>query len=314
MSKTISIWTIVVTYNAESVIAACLLSLEASTIPTKILLVDNGSEDATIKLVRRDFPNVIVEAGVNLGFPGGCNRGVFLAGHEATAYFFLNPDATVSPTCLEQLLNALEDDNQLAVVSPTVRHPVSGLIEYSGALLDFDNLDFGVVGYGEVDLDAFQAINQTGRPTGAAMLVRRSSFDVVGPMDASYFLYWEECEWAWRFIQNGFRIGHVPDATVLHSTSHSTGGSGSKIYEYYYTRNLLRLVADAKELSKRATLHQLLPILIYRLKDIASQHKLRPIATAICFESLGVLDFLRDRYGPHAGLPSGAKSHSRTDL
>jgi GT2 family glycosyltransferase len=310
LSNTLSIWTIVVTHNAETVIATCLSSLEASTVPTKILLIDNGSEDATIELVKRDFPSVIVDAGVNLGFPGGCNRGVLLAGDDATAYFFLNPDAEVSPTCLEQLLNALNENNQLAVVSPTVRHPESGLIEYAGAMLDFANLDFGIIGYGEVDLEAFRGMDQTGRPTGAVMLVRRSSLDAVGPMDASYFLYWEECEWAWRFIRNGFQIGYVPDAMVLHSRSHSTGGSGSKIYEYYYTRNLLRLVAEVKELSKFATLRQLLPFLAHRLKEIASRRKMKPFVTAVYFDFLGIVDFLRGRYGPHAGLPPGAKFYS----
>lgn len=314
MNKTSSICAIVVTHNAETVISACLSSLEASTVPTKIVLIDNGSEDATIELVKRDFPSVIVDAGANLGFPGGCNRGILLAGDDATAYFFLNPDATVSPTCLEKLLKALNNDDQLAVVSPTLRHSKSGLIEYAGALLDFANLDFGILCYGEVELGAFPNVDHTGRPTGAAMLVRRSSVEAVGPMDASYFLYWEESEWAWRFIRNGFQIGYVPDAIVLHSTSHSTGGRGSKIYEYYYTRNLLRLVAEVKELSKPATLYQLLPFLVRRIKAIAFQRKLKPFATALCFDFLGVVDFFRDHYGPHAGLPPGVKSCSTTVL
>ncbi len=313
MNGTPSIWTIVVTYNAESVIGACLSSLEASTFPTRVLVVDNGSEDGTVEVVKRDFPKVTVDEGFNLGFAGGCNRGVRLTGQDATAYFFLNPDAEVSTTCIERLVLALNSDDQLAVVSPTLRNPISGRVEYAGALNDFENLDFRIRGYGDVELGSLQSTIYTGRPTGAAMLVRRSSLDDVGLMDATYFLYWEECEWAWRFRRGGFEIGYVPSATVLHSASHSTGGSGSKIYEYYYTRNLLIMVSKVNNLSKRATVRQLLPLLFNRLWITASRRKVRPLATTTYFDILGIVDFIRGRQGPRSGLPDIAEHHSHRE-
>jgi GT2 family glycosyltransferase len=302
LSDDASVWTIVVAHNAESVIFECLSSLESATSSTKIVVVDNGSTDSTVDVVRRDFPNVTVHQGTNLGFAGGCNVGVLAAGDAADAYFFLNPDASVTPTCLEQLLNALDSDEELAVVSPKIVHPESGLIEYAGALLDFENLKFGVLtseGQGDVRTATTW---ETGRPAGAAMLVRKSSLDVVGPMDASYFLYWEECELAVRFRRHGLKIGYVSEAVALHSLSHSTGGMGSKIYEYYYTRNLLRLVAETGHVSKAASFRRLVPTLIGRLKGIAA-HNWRLLVTAASFEALGVWDFFRGKNGHRPGLP-----------
>jgi hypothetical protein len=296
-----SIWTIVVTHNSERVISTCLKSLEAATISSRIVVVDNGSKDATIDIVKRNFPNVIVCQEANLGFAGGCNRGILLADDDAEAFFFLNPDASVSSNCLEQLAKSLDGDEGLAVVSPKILHPESKLIEYAGALLDFENLNFGLFNSGEVH--SGQTTQETGRPAGAAMLVRRSSLDTVGPMDASYFLYWEECEWAARFHSKGLKIGYVPDATVLHSLSHSTGGIGSKVYEYYYTRNLLRLVGEVKHLSRTATLLHLLPLLVRRLRGMLVSHQIMLLITTVRFRALGAWDFLRGRSGHRTGLP-----------
>ena len=310
LSELASISTIVVTHNSEKVISACLASLEASATATNIVLVDNGSEDATLDIVRRDFPNVVAVQVLNLGFAGGCNRGVRLAGDDVDAYFLLNPDASVTSSCLEKLVKSLQDDDELAVVSPTIRHPDTGFIEYAGARLDFENLDFEVLGSDELDRRNTTETFETGRPAGAAMLVRRASLEDVGLMEESYFLYWEECEWAARLQKKGLKVGFVPDAVVFHAANHSTGGIGSKIYEYYWTRNVLRLVEEVRGGSKLETLRSLSPLLTRRLRDMAHQRRFVSLATAVRFDILGVADFLRGKSGHRQGLPSKRVRHS----
>lgn len=310
MSERASISTIVVTHNSEKFISACLASLEASATATNIVLVDNGSEDATLDIVRRDFPNVAAVQVLNLGFAGGCNHGVRLAGDGVEAYFFLNPDASVTSSCLEKLVHSLQNDDELAVVSPTICHPDIGYIEYAGARLDFDNLDFEVLGSEELGRRTTTETIETGRPAGAAMLVRRASLEAVGLMEESYFLYWEECEWASRFQKKGLKVGYVPDAVVFHTPNHSTGGVGSKIYEYYWTRNMLRLVEEVRGGSKIDTLRSLFPLLIRRLRDMAHQRDFISLATAVRFDILGVVDFLRGKSGHRRGLPSKRVRHS----
>jgi hypothetical protein len=291
----------VVTYNSESVILSCLKSIEASTVSARVVVVDNGSTDSTVELVSRHYPHVPVHMGMNLGFAGGCNRGIELAGNDPAAYFFLNPDAQVSPTCLERLKKSLDDDATFGIVSPTIVHPDSGLVQYAGASLDFETMNFEVLTSRGIASD--DPVRETGRPAGAAMLVRRTSLEAVGPMDDSYFLYWEECEWAARFESHGFRIGYVPSATVLHSLSHSTGGMGTSVYEYYYTRNFLRLVSEIKHMSKLESVFRLLPIVVRRLRDISSRRHLKRLVDAARFDALGVWDFLLSRTGHRAGLP-----------
>ena len=290
-----------VTYNSESDILSCLESIEASTVPSRIVVVDNGSSDATVEIITRHYPKIEVHAGMNLGFAGGCNRGIRLAGDDFEAYFFLNPDARVTPTCLDRLKKSLEDDATFAVVSPTILHPKSGRVQYAGALLDFETMNFEVLTSPEAANEG--TARETGRPAGAAMLVRKTSLETVGPMDDSYFLYWEECEWAARFNSFGLRIGYVPDATVLHSIGQSTGGPCSKIYEYYYTRNVLRLVSEFEHLSRLQGVLRALPFIVRRLREMTSRRNARRVLAAVRFDALGIWDFLRGRTGHRAGLP-----------
>jgi len=290
----------VVTYNSESVILSCLESIQASTVPSRIVVVDNGSTDATLDIIKR-FPNIEIYSEANRGFAGGCNRGIQIAGSDYEAYFFLNPDARVTPTCLHLLMEALDEDAKFAVVSPTIFDPESGQVQYAGASLDFETMNFAVLTSQEIVSEG--ASRETGRPSGAAMLVRRTSLEVVGPMDDSYFLYWEECEWAARFHSRGWKIGYVPSAEVFHSSSHSTGGTGSKVYEYYYTRNVLRLVSEYKHFSRPQGILHVLPFIVRRLWTITSRRHVRRLLDAIRFDALGVLDFLRGRTGHRVGLP-----------
>jgi GT2 family glycosyltransferase len=303
LSERAPISTIVVTHNSEKVISACLSSLEASSFPTNIVLVDNGSEDATMEIVKRDFPDVVATQVLNVGFAGGCNEGVRLAGNEAEAYFFLNPDATVEESCLEVLFDSLLKNDKLAVVSPTVQHPQLDYVEYTGARLDFDRLDFEVLNSLDIRDGLHGEVVETGRPAGSAMLVRRASLEDVGTMEESYFLYWEECEWAFRFQLHGWKIGYVPDAVVFHTANHSTGGIGSKIYEYYWTRNALQLVQEVRHGSRSSVVRSLFPLLSRRLRDMAHKRAFASLSTAIAYDTLGTFDFLRGRSGYREGLP-----------
>ena len=134
----------------------------------------------------------------------------------------------------------MEADPELAVVSPTIFNGSSADIWYAGADLDLMRSRYDHLNWNQPDMKRPGATH-TGRPTGCAMLVRRTVVDEVGYMDPSYFLYWEETEWTLRFKEAGHLVGFVPQATAKHFISTTTGGSGSKIYEYYFLRNRLRL-------------------------------------------------------------------------
>ena len=244
--------TIVVTYNSAHFIAHCLGGIRASSMPSRLVVVDNASSDDTVGTVKAEAPDALIHVNTdNLGFAAACNQGMDRAADSAPDYyFFVNPDATVDRGCLEELVVALEAHPQAAVASPLILESSSGVIWYAGARMDLESCDFGHRAWGDRDIGQFVATEETGRPTGCAMLVRREAVDTVGPLDPSFFLYWEECEWMLRFRNAGFTALFVPRARAEHEVSSTTGGVGSKYYEYYYLRNRLRFIHDTTRRSR----------------------------------------------------------------
>lgn len=72
-----------------------------------ITVVDNGSSDATVSRVRRDFPEAeVIELGANVGFARGANRGAALRQPDTTWLLLLNPDVRLDAGTLRSLVTS----------------------------------------------------------------------------------------------------------------------------------------------------------------------------------------------------------------
>lgn len=116
-TKKVSI--IIVNYNGKQLLEECLQSVFAIKYPPElyeVILVDNDSQDDSVKYVKKNFPKVIIiESDKNLGFTGGNNLGF----QHATGEYIvlLNSDTKVEPMWLVKLVEAAKSKETGAVVS-----------------------------------------------------------------------------------------------------------------------------------------------------------------------------------------------------
>jgi GT2 family glycosyltransferase len=97
---------IIVTYNHEKYIQACLTSVLKQNYPHEIIIVDNGSQDLTVQKTSNNPKVKVIETHANLGYGCGNNIG---AQHARGDYFvFLNPDTIVSDEWLSKLIAPVE--------------------------------------------------------------------------------------------------------------------------------------------------------------------------------------------------------------
>src|SRR5262249_20687896 len=111
---------IVVSWNSSEFLDGCLSSVLTQTLPdVELIVVDNGSTDGSAGLVKERFPRAtLVENGRNLGFCAANNIG--LARSRGDFVLFLNADAVLTPSYLEEALREMEVDRSVGMVAGKV--------------------------------------------------------------------------------------------------------------------------------------------------------------------------------------------------
>jgi GT2 family glycosyltransferase len=235
----------IVNYNGRDFLPACIESVLASDFSgaVEIIVIDNGSTDGSIGLVRELFPDIeLIESGRNEGFAAANNKAF---GRSSGSFvLFLNPDTIVQEHSLGQMVSFLEAEEGAAACGCRLYHPESGLVESSARsdpdlLPLFWNLTYidrlfptspFFSRYLMTHADDREA-RHTDWITGACMLVRSDVFEKVGGFDARFFMYCEDIDLCYRMRQAGWSVVYYPSAAIGHyrgmsSARHRGEGEG----------------------------------------------------------------------------------------
>lgn len=217
---------VIVTYNHEKYIKKCILSIVRSSSPKEIIVVDNNSQDSTVKILAsltKKYPFIrVIRNKKNVGFGTANNIGVRKTKGEYI--IFLNPDTYVTRGWLKKLLEPFKHADRL-VTTPKIL-TFEGKINTCGLLLHFTGLGF-VRGWLE-DPQKFNEREFLHGVSGACFAIRKEDYIRLGGFDESFFVYMDDVEFSWRLSAKGFRILLVPSSIVYHDYSLKT--SPQKIY------------------------------------------------------------------------------------
>jgi GT2 family glycosyltransferase len=206
---------IVVTYNSRETILDCLASIEAQKLrPKEILVVDNDSNDDTVKLVRSNFPDVAVtETYSNRGYGYANNLGASKV--SGTIIGIVNPDVILDASWARQMAVALSSDSlRGAAEGKLLQSQDPRRVDVGGSRLNI--LGFGcTTKHGELDSPE-EWTEEVSYPSGAAFVIRRDVYSAVGGFDATYFLYHEDVDLGLRIYAAGWKVVYVPAARAIH--------------------------------------------------------------------------------------------------
>ncbi|HXF94294.1 MAG TPA: glycosyltransferase family 2 protein [Nitrospiraceae bacterium] len=229
-----SVDVIVVNWNGRQWLDECLESLQAQTHPCRVVLVDNGSSDGSVELVRQRFPEIeIVALRNNQGFAGGNLEG--LAATRSDFIAVLNNDARADPKWLEHLVLAMQGDREVGICASMLLLDGSGLLNGAGIGITTAGVGFDR-GFG-CDVGRYRVRERVFGACGAAALYRRQMLDEIGFFDDEFFLYDEDVDLSFRAQLAGWKCVFVPEAIVHHRMSASVGRL-SWLHAYYHARNL----------------------------------------------------------------------------
>ncbi|KXK10835.1 MAG: hypothetical protein UZ22_OP11002000596 [Microgenomates bacterium OLB23] len=126
---------------------------------------------------------------------------------------------------------------------------------YAGGIMDWPNAYTLHRGVDEVDKGQYDRFEATEFVTGCLMCFDDALIKAVGPMDESYFLYYEDADWCARTARAGLQLYYDPSIVVYHKNSQSTDGPGSKLHEDYQKKN--RMTFGLRYAPLRTKLHLL---------------------------------------------------------
>jgi GT2 family glycosyltransferase len=246
-SETVAV--VVVTYNRAALLTRMLAGLAAlDRTPDGVIVVDNASTDHTATVLdtagleKSALKLQVIRPEENLGGAGGFHLGVQAAYEQRfDRIWLLDDDVVPAPDCLSVLLAV---DDELADCLMVVREDTRGrLVEKAAIRFDLRN---------PLRIKPKTAMVETTYGTRAAMpalvelenipfegfLVRRRVVEAIGLPDPSFFIFYDDVDFALRARRAGFHIYAVRDAVLVRQLDFDQQHDLAGWKGYYMYRNL----------------------------------------------------------------------------
>ena len=256
----------------------------------EIIVADNGSTDASVELLREEFPELrCIALAENLGFTGGYNKAIaqLLADPAGRPEYILliNSDIELEPGWLEPLVDYMDKHPDCGVCGPKLHaleadgpvYTKSQRFEYAGAAggyLDRYGFPFcrgRVLGLTETDCGQYGDSDSLMWVSGACLMTRSSLWERLGGLDSRFFAHMEEIDYCWRAQLCGYSIACVTQSCVYHLGGGTLPNSSVFKLKLNYRNSLLMLEKNLAPTIGKAGAERLLKrrMFIDRLTSIA---------------------------------------------
>lgn len=228
-------------WNGADLLPAAVDSLLAQTHPATVVVVDNGSHDGSVELLRSRYPDLLrVELPENRGFAGGVNAGIALAlERRVDAVATFNNDAVADPGWLGNLVTELERDPAAGIATGKVLRMDGRLLDTTGEFYATCGQPFPR-GRNCPDDGSYDRPEEVFGASGCATLYRAEMLRHVGVFDDRFFAYYEDLDLSFRARLAGWTVRYAPAAVVHHHVSATSGRLGS-FTKYHAAKNFLLL-------------------------------------------------------------------------
>lgn len=275
------VYVVILNWNRPKDTLECVNSVFAlikDNFEITVVVVDNASTDNSVKLLTKlGSKIVLVQNTSNLGFSGGNNVGIkYALTHHADYVLVLNNDTLVKNDLLQRLLHSAKAENAY-LVCPKIyfakgfefhksryKPNEQGKVLWAvGGVIDWNNIYASNRGVDEVDRGQYNTLTEVAFAPGTCLLAKADLLNKIGLFDEKYFLYMEDVDLSVRAKRAGFKVICDPSAVIWHKVAGSSG-IGSKLNDYYITRNrLLFGMKYAKNRTKLALIKESIQLLLF---------------------------------------------------
>lgn len=221
MKSSVKVSVIVVNHNGRGYLRRCLLSVLANDFKDyEIIVVDNGSSDGSISLIKdklgAKFHNLFVlELKQNYGPAFARNEGAEIAKGEYLA--FLDNDTQVKKDWITEAIKLFQRDQKIGCIQcKLLLLAEKNKYDYAGEYLNQYGFLVQRAQYKETDNGQFDQEEEILAAKSAGMFIRKDIFNIIGGFDKDYFIYMEETDLGWRSWLAGYKTVFCPRSIVYH--------------------------------------------------------------------------------------------------
>lgn len=303
-SSQIQLSVIIVNYNVREFLHQALVSLRRALtgIRAEIVVVDNASDDGSVEMMRKRFPDIrLIVNKTNVGFARANNQALRRA--RGSYLLLLNPDTVVQEDTLRVMMQFFDENPHVGLAGCKILNP-DGTFQLAcrrsfptpwvafTRLVGLSKLFpksrlFGRYNLTYLNPDDTYEIDAV---SGSFMMVRRSVYSAVGGLDEDFFMYGEDIDWCYRIQQAGWKIYYVHATQIIHYKGESTRRSSIDEIRMFYDAMHLFV---RKHLAGSVTISSLLKLGIHISSRLAVlREQLRPMVVSIVdilFIDLGLI-------------------------
>ncbi|MFP4499099.1 MAG: glycosyltransferase family 2 protein [Vulcanimicrobiota bacterium] len=232
-------------YNDKKHLGVCLKSLEKALdiLDYEIIVVDNGSKDGSVEMLKKQFPDVrLIENEKNEYFARACNQGLKYA--KGDYVLFLNSDTQVVGDCVLKMIDYMgrEMNSDVGAVNCNIYYPdgtrqqaawrrtnkvkyffykylflnewVKKKLAPFYELMEAEMYEYSGLGKEAVDVDMI---------SGCVVLMRTKLARYLKGFDERYRLYCTDEELCLRIRETRNRIVSLPYDKIIHHHFAATG-------------------------------------------------------------------------------------------
>jgi GT2 family glycosyltransferase len=216
---------VVPNWNGADSLKACLDSLLAQSVLVRVIVVENGSTDGSVKLLEKYSNIEIILHDTNRGFAGGVNAGFQRAIEDGLKYVAtLNNDAVADKDWLKNLVAVLDKNPKTGIVTSKLLTADGKRLDSTGDYLTVWGLPYPR-GRGESAIDKYDGDTDIFAASGGASLYRVKMLKETGLFDEDFFAYYEDVDLSFRGQLAGWKIRYQPKSIAYHQI----GATSSKV-------------------------------------------------------------------------------------
>jgi GT2 family glycosyltransferase len=192
---------------------------------SEIIVVDNDSQDETASLVSKYFPDVkFIQNSSNVGFSKANNQAIKQAKGEYIC--LINPDTVIAKDVIKKAITKHKTIQKCGILGVRLVDgtghflPESKINQLTLRTATLKLLGFSKSYYNNT-LNEFEE-GKTATLVGAFMCLRSEDYSKVEGLDENYFMYGEDIDLSFQFINAGFQNYYLGQQSILHFKGEST--------------------------------------------------------------------------------------------